>query len=119
MKKNEKTLQAQLAKALRQAMPGSVVFRHEDVMTAGIPDISVTWHGRTFWLELKAFGGKTRGIQALTIGRLGRVGYSGMIKFGASGQIWMMLSQNDKPAENYVFLYLSELVQAIVEAMRR
>lgn len=42
-----------LAKALRNALQGAVVIRHSDTFVAGIPDMSVTWAGQTYWLEVK------------------------------------------------------------------
>lgn len=112
----EKSLQSSLAQALRQAMPGSVVFRHEDVMTAGIPDISVTWRGRTLWLELKLSSGQTRGIQALTITRLGRVGYSGILHFRSDGKVDATFYTLGSGTATLVF-DRAELVSAIVGAM--
>ena len=50
---NEAGLKGQLAKSLRAELPGAVVYRHEDSFTAGIPDLSVTWRGRTVWVEVK------------------------------------------------------------------
>ena len=50
---NEAYLKGCLVKALRHEMPGSVVYRHEDQFTAGIPDISVTWREHTAWIEVK------------------------------------------------------------------
>jgi len=50
---NEATCKAALCKLLRATLPGAVVYRHEDQFTAGIPDISVTWRGRTVWVEVK------------------------------------------------------------------
>jgi predicted HAD superfamily Cof-like phosphohydrolase len=50
---NEATLVQQLAKALRAEMPGCAVQKHNDASTAGIPDLSITWRGRTAWLEVK------------------------------------------------------------------
>jgi len=49
----EATLKSKLVKTLKETLPGAVVFRHEDKITAGIPDISVTWAGYTTWLEVK------------------------------------------------------------------
>lgn len=63
-----------LVKMLRSRLPGSVVFKHADALTAGIPDISVTWNGRTTWLEVKVGRIVGRGVQALTIQRLALAG---------------------------------------------
>jgi hypothetical protein len=50
---NEAYLKGRLVRILREELPGAVVFRHEDKFTPGVPDISVTWHGRTRWIEVK------------------------------------------------------------------
>jgi hypothetical protein len=49
----ERTLTTALKNALRTAMPGAVVIKHHDAITAGVPDLSVTWRGTTTWLEVK------------------------------------------------------------------
>jgi hypothetical protein len=50
---NEKTLVSALKKILHRELPGAVIFKHADAYTAGIPDLSVTWRGKTTWLEVK------------------------------------------------------------------
>ncbi len=42
---------------LRASLPGAVVFKHADLVTAGVPDISVTFRGKTVWLEVKLLTG--------------------------------------------------------------
>jgi len=49
----EKELKAQFVAKARKRFRGAVVLRHEDLFTAGIPDISITYHGITMWLEVK------------------------------------------------------------------
>jgi hypothetical protein len=67
---NEAKERAKLVKRLRQAMPAATVFRHEDVITAGIPDISVSLNRKTIWLETKANALKTTGLQFENLRRL-------------------------------------------------
>ena len=50
---NESELKSQLVRMLKKMAPALVVFRHEDIRTAGIPDMSVTGGGRTTWWEYK------------------------------------------------------------------
>jgi len=50
---NEKTLVGQLKTTLLIDLPGSVVIKHADAFTSGVPDLSVTWKGKTSWLEIK------------------------------------------------------------------
>lgn len=50
---NEATCKANTTKHCKLIMPGCVVLRHEDLFRAGIPDTTVTWHGRTTWWESK------------------------------------------------------------------
>lgn len=49
----EGTIKQQLCRYLRKRLRDSVVIRHEDKSHGGVPDISVTYRGRTFWLEVK------------------------------------------------------------------
>jgi len=76
---NEKTLCAALVRTIRQEMSSAVVFKHADRVTSGVPDISVTWGGRTVWLEVKYVkAGKKisdeQGIQRRTLDQLSRNG---------------------------------------------
>lgn len=74
--KSESKLKHELCNLLKQALPGSVVFRHEDQFTAGIPDISVTWGGITVWIEVKLAKPSIKGreIQLMTGVRLDGAG---------------------------------------------
>lgn len=59
----EATLKGELCTLIRAHLRGSVVFRHEDLFTAGIPDVSVTWKTTT-WLEAKLGPRiRSRGVQ--------------------------------------------------------
>lgn len=72
----EAALKGQLVGALRLHLRGAVVLRHEDKNTAGIPDISVTYRGRTVWLEVKYANPRVsgRGLQKVTCLRLAEQG---------------------------------------------
>jgi hypothetical protein len=70
----ESTLVTQLKKALMTGLPGAVVFKHHDAITAGIPDLSVTWRGSTTWLEVKYNTTRIRPLQHNTLLRLERQG---------------------------------------------
>lgn len=68
----------QLVRELR-TIPGVVVFKHADSLTAGIPDISVTGNGKTLWLECKVIRTGTdrvplRPLQHQTMIRLSQAG---------------------------------------------
>lgn len=66
----EATLTSALTKTIRGYLVGSVVFKHADRFTAGVPDLSVTWMHRTAWVEVKlisAIGILSTGIQRHTL----------------------------------------------------
>lgn len=69
---NEAELKSRLMEYLRRSFPGYVIFRHEDKITSGIPDISVTGSELTTWMEVKYANPKfaSKGIQELTMLRL-------------------------------------------------
>lgn len=78
----ENVLTSDLVRHVKLVVPGAVVFKHTDAMTAGVPDISITYNGITLWLEGKVSrgGGKPEGtgVQLLTMQRLfnhGRAAY--------------------------------------------
>ena len=75
---DESSLKSGLMKELKAHLPGFVALRHEDMRSAGIPDLSLTGCARTTWWEFKygmpSFKGS--GIQELTMLRLAAAGYA-------------------------------------------
>ena len=73
---NEATLKGQLVKTCERHMAGAVVLRHEEIFTAGYPDMTVTWRGKTVWLEAKYVVPRfrSRGLQEDTCKRLASQG---------------------------------------------
>lgn len=59
-----------LTEKLRKTFPMMVILRHEDHFTAGVPDTSISFDGRTLWLEIKFGRLRTRDIQRETLRRL-------------------------------------------------
>lgn len=80
---NEADCKGSFVKALREALPHFVVFRHEDHFTHGLPDISVTGNGRTSWIEAKYANPsfKSKGIQNLNMRRLAKAGIAFYVVF--------------------------------------
>lgn len=72
----EAAFSAKLRERFLRAMPGAVVFKHNDRITRGVPDTSVTWRDRTMWLEAKVRKGEAATdfprLQWETVLRLGR-----------------------------------------------
>jgi hypothetical protein len=64
-------------------LAGFIVLRHEDKSTYGVPDMSVTGCGKTSWWEIKFANPdfNSRGIQDLTLRRLGNVGLARYIVY--------------------------------------
>jgi len=50
---NEASLSRDLVETLGAYLQGSVVFKHNEQVTGGLPDLSVTFRGSTVWLEVK------------------------------------------------------------------
>lgn len=74
--KLERQYVRELIKVLAADLEGAVVLKHSDQVTSGIPDVSVTWSGLTFWIEVKRGSAiKARGIQVLTAMRLAKQGH--------------------------------------------
>lgn len=51
--KDERAFTVKAMEAVRQRLRGAVVIKHADKATAGIPDFSASWHGQTYWAEMK------------------------------------------------------------------
>jgi hypothetical protein len=75
---DESKLKSALLKQIKIDLPGFVALRHEDVRTAGIPDLSLTGYGRTTWWEFKYADPnfQSTGIQELTMLRLAATGFA-------------------------------------------
>jgi len=75
--KRETPLKAALMAEIRMALPRYQAFRHEDVRSIGIPDLSVTGHKITSWWEAKHATPDffTFGLQELTCKRLAVAGF--------------------------------------------
>ena len=72
----ENQLLSSCLKLLRSQLPGAVIIKHADPMTSGVPDVSITWLGKTSWWEFKA-GAKIKWaneLQQLTCRRLAAAG---------------------------------------------
>lgn len=78
---NEAKLKSELMAVLRPHIPGAVCLRHEDKLTSGIPDISVTWGNRTSWWEVKYADPRleSKGIQDVTMMKLAGAGTANYI----------------------------------------
>ena len=62
----ERDFQRKLLSALKKhpALGGAVIFKHNDYMTAGVPDVSITLNGATTWFELKVHPNTPTKLQA-------------------------------------------------------
>lgn len=82
---NEKKALASLVGALEKEMPGCVIFKHFDLVTSGIPDLSVTWCVRTLWIEGKyetpLKKAEHRPVQVTTMPRLAKCGLAYWVTF--------------------------------------
>jgi hypothetical protein len=78
IKKDEAKLKSDFIKEIKAHSHGVVIIHHEDVRTSGIPDISITFNGRTTWWELKHATPQfdSPGIQELTMLRLNAHGFA-------------------------------------------
>lgn len=77
MRESEWTLK--LVKVLRAALPNSVVLKHNDAITGGIPDLSITSfeggpYARTTWIEVKMLGAPSVMFKPLQMEMLRRMG---------------------------------------------
>ncbi|MEN6605875.1 MAG: hypothetical protein ABFD60_01430 [Bryobacteraceae bacterium] len=88
---NEADIKGALMKRIREEFPGFVAMRHEDRLTAGVPDISLTGHRRTSWWEVKVERPdrpfESSAVQQRTMVRLARAGHACYIvyEFRADG----------------------------------
>lgn len=82
MKTKESEPKAKLCETLRKVFPSWEIFRHEDIFTHGIPDISATGNKKTTWIEVKMGPGfKSKGIQEFKLQRLAHAGHAWYVVF--------------------------------------
>lgn len=73
----ESDLKDTLIRTLRRTVPEWLVFRHEDGITSGVPDISINGADRTTWWEVKytpTWKEDRRGIQYFNMRKLASFG---------------------------------------------
>jgi hypothetical protein len=110
---NEAYLKKRLCDTIKAALPGVVIFRHEDKFTGGIPDCSFTHNDRTCWVEVKyrrpGSPGKLTKLQRLVLGRLVRHGRALVITYveRTNGSLTILvdrppLLQDEEVDSNYV-----------------
>lgn len=83
---------------------GSVIFKHADRFTSGIPDSSIIWNSKTIWLEIKHANPKIKdtGIQEHTMLRL---------NLASPGLAWYVVYfQDGKQNEQKTFLLPPEVI---------
>lgn len=78
----EASLKGRLVSLIQSELLGAMVLRHEDLFRSGTPDMSVTWHARTSWWEVKFCNPRllSKGIQEQT-----------MLKLEGAGQAFYLL----------------------------
>lgn len=87
----ESQLTAKLVAHVRKHRPHAVVFKHNDRITAGIPDLSVTVNERTTWLEAKTeMNWPPTKLQRRTMLRLRDVGLAFYLYFYKTHNRWRM-----------------------------
>lgn len=124
---NEASLSRTLCQRLRRELPGAVVFKHNDLSTAGVPDISVTWGGITVWLEVKRGERITgRGVQRETMRRLMQVGRAYYVHFSPwftwVGYISLELDEHlecVRSAKRHDYALVVEWVRSVIEENQR
>jgi hypothetical protein len=88
---NEATVKRSLVRVLRERVDarGGVVYRHEDIFTGGIPDVSVSLNGGTVWAEVKLDRpGRRSKVTALQRDALRRLrGYLLVYRVGPKGTL--------------------------------
>ena len=72
----ESRLQSACLKLLRAELRGAVILKHSERFSSGVPDVSITWQGKTSFWEFK-YGPRlvwANGLQKLTCRRLAIAG---------------------------------------------
>lgn len=104
----ESYVKSELVRYLRCAFPAAVVIRHEDVATAGVPDISLTYAGNTWWVEVKvARRGKdpTSGVTELQRWMLDRLEAQSRFAGAPHGRALLVIYDDRPtyPAATYIY----------------
>jgi hypothetical protein len=100
---SEGWLTRKLIEAVRLTMPGAEVIKHADRITSGVPDLSVTWNGRTSWYEIKHADPNfsSMKLQELTCLRLAAVGICHYIVFSTQHDLQRTLIVQPRDLAHY------------------
>jgi hypothetical protein len=123
MSMTEGKLSSALVKLLRQELPTGVIFKHWDHITAGVPDISVTWNHRTTWYEVKYItkGIFQRGQQRRVIEQMGRQGVAWYVIYLATpirSTYIVHPSKLDTFTQDFVMMTAGFAPQLVVDHLR-
>ena len=124
----ESELVSKMVRQLRNDFPDAVIFRLEDLMTAGIPDLVFNYKSHTIWFEAKVArpSFKITGVQLLTCGRLYREGFCFIIIFVEKTKQILIVSPDDvknkswlnliktPPRSAYDFKYVSDFIKGFL-----
>lgn len=94
---NELTRTRKLVQDLSSGLNGSVVIKHTDSHTQGVPDISVTWAGITSWWEAKLIKKNKiigREVQNEMMRRMERAGLAYYVIYNDKGEVYITSPSN-------------------------
>lgn len=86
--KNERKCTVELVKYLGPRMHGSTILKHSDRATSGIPDVTVTWWERTFWIENKH---QKKGKTLAEINKTEQLVMCHELAMGSGGRCWISI----------------------------
>lgn len=98
--KHESHFTSGMVAHLREKLGGSVVFKHSDQLTAGVPDTSVTWRRSTTWLEVKIKRSgaiTTDSLQDTNMRRLAAAGKNAFYVIFGEGSTEIVHPRDDSP----------------------
>lgn len=84
---NEASVSAPWMKEMRARLPGAKVIKHRDASMIGLPDCSITWNKRIFWVEFKLWvppvsWDSNEGAPYLDLAEKSPAQYAQMLEFG-------------------------------------
>ncbi len=109
----EANLVRSIIESLKKAFPRAVTFKHCDLMTAGIPDISVSFAEQNTWIEVKLF--KEHETKSTVSKHFDRLQLATMRLLEAQGQAFYLIGEQRRAVGTALGLWSPATIAGVLE----
>lgn len=110
---NEATVVRMIIANLKKGFPRAVIYKHADIYTAGIPDISITCGKITHWIEVKFL--KPVETQSTMSKHFDRLQLANMRLLEREGHAFYLIAKQRRAVGTGLGLWLPSMIADILE----